>query len=73
METTQNLESSSGKMSLKVKIFLGIVFVIAVGLNINGLIKSGILNIENGAISINEHKIPFYGWAKEVKDIEKQK
>ena len=73
MNTTQNLESSSNKTSLKVKIFLGIVFIIAIGLNINGLIKSGILNIENGAISINEYKVPFYGWAKEIKDIEKQK
>ena len=72
MNTTQNLESSSNKTSLKVKIFLGIVFIIAIGLNINGLIKSGILIIENGAISINEYKVPFYGWAKEIKDIEKQ-
>lgn len=71
MDTTQNLENNTGKMSLKVKIFLGIVFVVAVGLNVNGLIKSGILNKENGAISINEYKIPFYGWAKEVKDIER--
>ena len=64
MDTTQNLENNTGKMGLKVKIFLGIVFVVAVGLNVNGLIKSGILNIENGAISINEYKIPFYGWAR---------
>ncbi|MCT7647636.1 hypothetical protein ACOTWR_06455 [Aliarcobacter butzleri] len=73
MNKTQNIESNSNKMVLKVKIILGIVFVVAVGLNINGLIKSGILSMENGAISINEYKIPFYGWAKEVKDIEKQK
>lgn len=74
MNTTKNItiEENSHKTSIKVKIFLVLVFIIAVGLNINGLIKSGILNIENGAISVNEYKIPFYGWAKEIKDIEKQ-
>ena len=72
MNTTKNIEENSHKTSLKVKIFLVLVFVIAVGLNVNGLLKSGILNIENGTLLVNEYKIPFYGWAKEIKDIEKQ-
>jgi hypothetical protein len=72
MDTIKKIEENSHKTSIKVKIFLVLVFVIAVGLNVNGLIKSGVLNIENGTLSVNEYKIPFYGWIKEIKDIEKQ-
>ncbi|MFX4240247.1 hypothetical protein ACOL3H_07075 [Aliarcobacter butzleri] len=65
MEIINITEKETNKISLKVKIFLIAVFIISVGLNINGLLKSGIVNFDNGTLSVNEHRIPIYGWALE--------
>ena len=72
MNITKNTEKIPHKMSFKVKIFLIASFIIGIGWNIYVLVNVGVLKVNNNALFINEYKVPFYGWTKEIKDIEKQ-
>lgn len=70
MQKVYNIEDDK-KITPRVKIFLIVFVILCLTSTVYGIFKSGILNYENGKLSYNEYKIPIYGWAKQIKDLEK--
>lgn len=70
MQKVYNIEDDK-KITPRVKIFLIVFVILCLTSTVYGIFKSGILNYENGKFSYNEYKIPIYGWAKQIKDLEK--
>ena len=71
MKKVYNIEDDSKNLSTKVKLLVVFIITFSLCSLIYGAFKSGILNYENGKMSYNEYKIPIYGWAKQIKDLEK--